>query len=135
MLEKFNSVEELKAYSNAQFNTILDLNKKLNQKDNEIEHLKNLLEKSTEIIETPDNKNKIQTISNLTDQEAICVLQLQILKKRALEQELTLEESKKVETYTKILTAQKRKEDEDNKHLKNMQSDDLLKLLVTDKNE
>lgn len=100
IIDQLNDLDKLKAYAKAQFNTIIELNKKLQRVEEEL-----LLVKNKGIIDT-----KPQTDNNLTDEEIICNIQLDILKKKSLNgEELTLDDAKRVETYTKILNNRKSK--------------------------
>ena len=97
MAEKYKSVEELRIYCNAQYNTIKKLSKKIAALENDKEQLKEGL--------NPDQEGEImyQAPEGLSDQEAICVLELSKLHLNSQQRELTLEETRKVETYVKTL--------------------------------
>jgi len=98
-VEKVKEYAELDAYSKAQTKTIIDLSKKLNEKDKEIQHLKKLLEGSVPLIKEP--KDLINFEAN--DQEYICRTEILKLKEISRERELTLEETKKLDIFCKIL--------------------------------
>lgn len=90
---------ELQAYSNAQTKTIVELSRKLNEKDQEILHLKKLLEGSTPLIREKKDLTKFES----NDQEYICRIEINKLRDISIERELTLEECKKLDIYSKIL--------------------------------
>lgn len=90
---------ELKAYSDAQTKTIIEMSKKLNEKDQEILHLKKLLEGSSPLIREKRDLTKFEA----NDQEYICRTEINKLRDISIERELTLEECKKLDIYSKIL--------------------------------
>jgi predicted RNase H-like nuclease (RuvC/YqgF family) len=129
MIEKFKSESELKAYCNVQFKTISNLNKKIKDKDEEIEHLKQLLEKNTQLYTaSPEG-----IITESTDAEQICRTQIRRLRDQSMNRELTLEESKKVEIFAKLLLQQNNKKDSaDEDQIKKMSPEELIKLVKMD---
>lgn len=126
MIAKFKTEVELKTYCGVQFKTIEKLSKKLKEKEEETEHLKTLLEKNTQLMSVSESG----VLTDTTDEEQICRTQLRLLRNQSMNRELTLEESKKVEIFVKLLLNQiKIKDDEDVTKVKNMTSADLLKLV------
>lgn len=125
MLAQFTSVEELKAYSNSQYQAIIQLTKKLNEKEEEIKHLQKLLENGVPLL---DSKIEIHQ-GNITDEELICIEQLKILKKTAVVGELTKEEASKVEIYVKVLQSIRARGKEKEEPFKKLNDNDLMKLL------
>lgn len=102
MAEQFTSVEELQAYADAQYKTILDLNEKLNTCRVEIEKLRadnRKLSTQTVVQNTVPDDSKFRT----TDEETACVIQIALIKNNALERELTMDEVKRLEILTKTL--------------------------------
>ena len=59
-------------------------------------------------------------------------MQLNILRDRSIEGELTLEESKKVELFAKLLLQLRNPEKKEESKVKSMNSDDLLKFVLVD---
>jgi len=104
MSEQFQSLSEMKAYSQAQFRTIIEQSKKITKLEEEVRSLKKDL-----INSTPKEGQELVASDLLkgTDQEIICQIQINRYKEVSLERELSLEESKKLEIYTKILQAGK----------------------------
>lgn len=102
MAEQFTSPEELKAYSEAQYKTILSLNEKLSIAQKEIEQLKaantKLSQESVIKSTVPDGSQ-----FKVTDEETACVIQIALLKANALERELTMDETKRLEIFVKTL--------------------------------
>lgn len=112
--------QELKEYCERQYKEIvhlLSLNKKLEE---EVNHLKTLLVNGTQIIQAP------QIISN---EEFICIKQIEELKKISDAMVLTLEDSKKLDTYVKVLRLIRAKSSEVKDILKNVNTEDLLKVV------
>lgn len=101
MAKKFESTAELQEYAQAQFNVIRKLQKENNdlKKKNE-ELMKNAQASSTSI--APDPK----------DLQSICELEIAKLRNSSLQRELTLEETRKLEIYSKVLNSTKKKVDE-----------------------
>ncbi len=92
---------KLQAYSNAQTNTIIELSRKLKGAQDEVSHLKKLLEGSVPLIKAEGSNTGIT--SNTNDQEYICRTEINKLRDISRDRELTLEECKKLDIYSKIL--------------------------------
>lgn len=93
-------VHKLQAYSNAQTNTIIELSRKLKLAQDEVTHLKKLLEGSVPLIKAEGSGG---IISNVGDQEYICRTEINKLRDISKDRELSLEECKKLDIYSKIL--------------------------------
>lgn len=104
MIAQFTTLPELQAFCKAQQKTLIDMTKKLKASDDEIKHLKKLLEGAVPLLNPPA---KINFSAN--DEEQIAREQLFLLKQISAEKELSFEETKKVEIFSKILTAIKDK--------------------------
>lgn len=126
MTKDFKDIAELKAYSDAQYKLVIELSKKIHLLEEENIHLKKLLENSTPLIK--DLSSPIQIYSELTDEEAICRMELKKLKDLSIERDLNMEEAKRVEIYTKLITAMKQKGGEQSKD-KTLSDDALLEFL------
>lgn len=104
MFNKFKSTEELRSYAEAQYKTIVDLSKKIQSLEDKIKQLETLLETNSPLLEE-QKKNFLEDM--IPNEQVIAEVQLGILKQKALSgtagSELTLEETKKVEIYSKIL--------------------------------
>jgi uncharacterized coiled-coil protein SlyX len=126
MLEKFKTELEFKTYCQIQFKTISKLNKSIKEKDEEITHLKELLTKSTPLLDVSDSGILTET----SHEEQICRTQLKRLRDVSMTRELTLEETKKAEIFAKLLSGSIKIEDKKNEQaVKNMSSEDLIKLV------
>lgn len=104
MIQTFKTLEDLQAFAKAQQKTLIDLTKKLKTSEEEIKHLKKLLEGAVPVINSPA---KIDFSTN--DEESIAREQLYLLKKISADRELNMEETRRVEIYSKILIAIKDK--------------------------
>jgi hypothetical protein len=89
---------KLEAYSKAQTNTIIELSRKLKESQDKVSHLEKLLEGSVPLIKTEST-----VIDKANDQEYICRTEIHKLKKISEDRELTLEECKRLDIYSKIL--------------------------------
>jgi len=75
------------------------------------------------------NESFIIETSKPTPEELICLQQISLLKQISEGAALTLEESKKLDTYVKLLKIIRNKEKVDESFLKNTETQDLLKLV------
>lgn len=90
---KFKSYSELQGYSDKQYIALQKAAEKIQQLESEVDHLKTLLMNTTALIP--------KTEFEISDEEVICDLQIARLKERSLQQELTLEETKKLDLLIK----------------------------------
>ncbi len=121
----FDDQEDLKVFAEAQTKTIINLNKKINELNDEIKHLKSVLSKSTPIIST-------NLIEESDDEETIARMQLRLLKNVSLERELTYEETKKVDIYAKLLLTLMGRNKNKVSPGKDLSTEDLLKLVESE---
>lgn len=95
--------EDAKAYQKAQSATIITQTRQINELRKKLEELSEQLEKLT--IEN----TRLKALGNGTeiekgnDAETICLVQLALLNNYSMQRELTLEETKKAEIFTKTL--------------------------------
>lgn len=105
------SEEEEKAYQKSQASIIVNQTRQLNDLRKKLDELSGQLEKLT--IEN----TKLKALGNGTeiekgnDAETICLVQLALLNNYSMQRELTLEECKKSEIYTKTLILLHSKQD------------------------
>ena len=120
LAEKYKNKEELQAYAEAQYKTIIKLTKQIArlQEDNEILKQKLNAMPSTVNIENP---------KGITDEEAICVMEIHKLRAKSLNDELTMEECRKLETYVKTLATVRNQPKKSEISTQNISTDDLLK--------
>lgn len=126
MSKNFKEVAEIRAYSEAQTKTIIELNKKLNA----LEQENIVFKRRVEGIDLEAKREEQKTLRpNVSDEQAICEMQLAILRDRSLEGELTLEESKKVEIFAKLLLSLRNPGKKEEEKVKGLDSTELLKLI------
>ena len=131
MLEQFKDMSSLQKYAEAQYKTILSLSRRVKVLEEENVELKDLLEKSTPLV-NEDKKNFVTyQVEASSDEEMIAKVQLARMKEISMDRELTLEEAKRVEIFTKIL-ANKGSNSSIAIQTQKMNSDDLLKMLDND---
>lgn len=114
ILDNFNDVEDLKEYANSQYKTILTQSKKITELERKVESLESKLAEA-------EQKAAVNSVLNLeqpegqSDTETTCMVQIAMLKGLAMNRELTLEETKKLEIFAKTLQLMKGKITEDKK--------------------
>lgn len=128
MGQNFKDLAELQEFAQAQHKTIVNLSKKINNLEQENAHLKKLLESSAPLIKT-DNSPVITEGLLTQDEEMICRMQLRKLREKSMTDELTLEESKRVEIFTKLLIQLQNKPQTINVNAKKMSDSELLAAL------
>jgi hypothetical protein len=126
------SFTELQEYSDTQFRTIVELRKQLEAAKEEVKSLKKMLESNVPFT-TPISFGNVPQIApiGISNEQLICETQIVLLKERAISRELTLEEAKKFQIYTTILTEiHKNNEDAPDLSVQKLSDDELLKLVV-----
>jgi hypothetical protein len=131
MLEQFKDMSSLQKYAEAQYKTILSLSRKVKVLEEENVELKDLLEKSTPLLNEEKKNFVAYQVEASSDEEMIAKVQLARMKEISMERELTLEEAKRVEIFTKILV-NKGSNSSISIQTQKMNSDDLLKMLDND---
>lgn len=90
---------KLQAYSNAQTNTIIELSRKLKGAQDEVTHLKKLLEGSVPLVKAEGSS----IADKADDQEYICRTEISKLRDISRDRELNMEEARRFDIYCKIL--------------------------------
>lgn len=126
-LNTFKTEEELKAYIEAQQQSFIEVSKKVKNLEDENEALNKKIEK----LQLDQTKSKINDLEaqDVSNSEIICLSQIELLKKRTEERELTYEESKKFEIFTKIYQQIKTAKKSNDEDLKNKSTDELLRVI------
>lgn len=119
--KNITELTELKKYSEAQEKALVDLSRTIANLEAENKNLKVVLE------ELNGGINKTNFI--VSDEEVICRTQLSLLKQLALERQLTLEESRKVDIFSKILIALNEKPKTIKVETKNLNEEELLAIV------
>jgi uncharacterized coiled-coil DUF342 family protein len=129
--KQFKDMTELQAFAEAQYRTIIELSKKINLLEEERDSLKKDLANSV-------SKDQLDTPSILqpsgSDEEIICRAELKKLREKSSGgEELTLEETKRVEIYTKLLLNLSSKDKPQQQSIGNLDTAELMKFLNPDK--
>lgn len=127
LAKNFKSLKELRQYCNSQYNVIISLNKKIVTLEEENKHLKELLAKSTPLLN--EANGTLEVYKDVSDELATCLMQIKILKERSAQTELTFEEAKKLDIYTKLLIQLRTGKKSDESLTKTLSDEELLKLL------
>jgi hypothetical protein len=132
MLDEVKDMSELRVFSEAQQKTIIKLSKKNKELEEEVSHLKKLLECQTPIIQTSEQPASLGEKFLTSDQESICRMELNKLKQTSFERELTLEEAKRVDIYSKILNVLENSPKTIKVETKSIPSQDLMSLVQSE---
>lgn len=127
MADKFKEDSISKETFDAQTTVLITLNKKLKHLEDENEHLKKLLKNSNPIIVSMDEAG--------LDEELISRSELRKLRQVSQERELTMEETKKVEIYSKIMANIANKPKAIEVYAKNLKSEELMSQLESGQDE
>jgi len=125
---QYKELSQLQQYAEAQNSTILQLSKKLKKLEEERDHLQELLASSVPIIKE-NNKSPLGEKFLTSSEEAICVMQLEKLRDISSERELTLEEARRVEIFSKVLTASRNSPKVIELKTQNMSNEELLAIV------
>lgn len=126
IIDNLSDLDQLKAYAKAQFNTIIDLNKKNERLEQELRQLKYDITNNLPIQKAGE---QIQG----SDEEIIAKIQLDMLKKKSLNnEELSLDDARRVDLYTKLLATKKNGQVAPESKLTD---EDLLKLINSTKDK
>lgn len=101
--KQFKTMKELRQYCDSQYMVINQLNKKIIEQDQEIAHLKEVLSNSAPIIS--DASGDLEVYKDISDELLVCIQQIKILRNKSEREELTFEEAKKLDIYTKLLVS------------------------------
>lgn len=121
---QLKDIAELQAYADAQYKTIVDQNKKINELLEKNKSLEGLV---TALPSKPDNVVQFPQL-HISPEEEICLKQLENLRQSSAARELTLEECRKVECYAKILLQIRNNTKDVDAKFKKLSTEDLLKL-------
>lgn len=108
LVEQYKTVEELKIFVGSQFKQIMALTKKLKEledKNEELQKKANRPQNLEAVAQINETGNLITPdLKVLNDAKTIAQVQIRKLKEEAFSRELTLEETKKLDIFNKILT-------------------------------
>jgi len=120
----------LQEYCNSQFLALQKAKQEISQKQLEIDHLKALLTSTTPLVGEISENNFI-----VPDELTICEIQVQLIKKRGMEKELSLDDTKRLETLVKIMKVIKEQPKDRPKANFNDVPDNLLEAMAAQKPE
>lgn len=98
---QFKTLKELQQYCNSQFEVIGQLTKKIVILEEDNKKLLELLDKNVPRLEVQEGS--LEIYKDLPDELVACIVQIKLLKNKAVDVELTFEEAKKLDIYTKLL--------------------------------
>lgn len=126
---QYKDLETLQQFAQAQMTTLTQMSKKVQRLEEERDHLKTLLESSIPLIKTsPEGV----TQNAEADSEYICTIEIAKLKNITQERELTYEEVKRLEIHFKILNQINIRNPKQEKEVKDLSTENLLKLIESD---
>jgi cell division protein FtsB len=125
MLEQFKDFASLQKFAEAQQRAIQTLSKKIKALEDENAELK---ANPSSISERPETTFQLEDLGYGSDEEVISKIQLARLKEVSMERELTLEEAKRVEIFSKIIISKEKNKTFDFA-AKKVDSTDLLKMI------
>ena len=127
-LQYASTEDDAKAYQKAQQSTIISQTRQINELRKKLEELSKQCETLT--IENTKLKALAPASSldtTIPDEESICLVQLALLNNMSMQRELTLEECKKTEIYSKVLvTLRNKKPVDDTPSTSNLSNEELL---------
>lgn len=130
-IAQYKEFSQLQEFAHAQQQTIIQLSKKVQRLEEERDHLKTLLESTVPIIKE-EGKNLPDNKFLTSAEEAICTIQLDKLRSISVERELTLEETRRVEIFSKILATFRNMPKTIEIKSKQMKDEELLALVESD---
>lgn len=101
--KEFKSVAEWASYCKSLESGLIKLTKEINSLKEKNEQLENIIKQTTPIIETEEQKRLKQTILDVSDEEAIAIMELAKLKEISLQRDLNADECRRYDIYTKSL--------------------------------
>lgn len=119
---------EAKEYEETSLKVIVDLQKKVKSLESENNHLKEMLSHNFPIIDI-NTDNLTLGVSN---EQLICETQINNLKQAAVIRDLTLEETRKFQTFVEVLEKIKKKNDSNDITVRKMSNDELLRLATNE---
>lgn len=119
---------DAKAYQKAQASTIVAQTRQINEIRKKLEEIS----RQCEILTIENTKLKALAPASgleatIADEESICLVQLALINNMSMQRELTLEETKKTEIYSKVLQSIRgKKPEEKEQSIGNLSNEDLL---------
>lgn len=124
----FDSLVDLTSYCNNQFKVIQKLKEEVKELKGQLDHTKSLLTTTVPLLTPPASVPGVIKV-NLSDEENICLIQINKLQEKASSRDLTLEETKKLEILVKSLYLIREKSTQDlNAEYKTLNASSLAQL-------
>jgi uncharacterized coiled-coil DUF342 family protein len=114
ILDNFSSIDDVKEYASSQYKTIITQSKKITELERKVESLTVKLQEAEKQVAV-SNALTLDQPEGTSDTETTCIVQIAMLKGLAMNRELTLEETKKLEIFAKTLQLIKGKNHEEKK--------------------
>jgi len=132
MVKDFKDLAELQQFAEAQYKTIIELSKKIQKLEEEKTISENLLKQATPLVNNPKDITINDDDLLTKDEEKICIDQLKLLNIKSKSQELTFEETKKVEIFSKVLNSLRQTPNKSKGPLKKKDTAELLRMIEND---
>jgi hypothetical protein len=132
MIDQYKTEAELREFAQAQMKTLLQVQKKNKELQDEINHLKKLVVEGNALPIVNKDSSQLGVVGS--NEEEIAKIELNKLKIKSMDAEpLTLEEAKRVEIYSKILTSRMTKDDNNfSRDVQELNSDALIAIAESD---
>lgn len=129
MMKSFSDQAELQAFCEQQHKTILELTKKIDKLNDKNKQLEDLLQQKAPVL--VGEYAPIISAGRIDEayEENICKMELKKLHDISIERQLTYEETKKVDIFTKLIIALNQKPKSQVFDTKKKGTDELLKLV------
>lgn len=121
--------DELNEFAEAQQKVIIQLNKKIQKLESEKNHLEGLLKNAP--VQLFGGK-ELAIANDMATEEAICAMQIKRLEEVSLGRELTLEETRKLEAFSKILATFRSNPKTIDVRTKHLETEEVLRLIEND---
>ena len=118
MVKEYKTQAQFKQLAEGQHKTIVQLSRKINELQAKLES-------------SPAKPETRQLLGSVEDKEIICRTQLAILREKSLNSELTLEEAKKVEIFTRVLASDTKDNKLEDSEFKQISNEELVALVET----
>lgn len=129
LIKDIKDITEMRAFCEAQYRTILQLNKRLKATEEERDQARKLLETTAPLVnEEAENLSKKKGLLT-PDEEEICREQLRMLNETSKRGPLSFEDSKKVDLFAKLLLQVRESRKKSGPELENQETGDLLRLV------
>lgn len=133
LTEQYKSMEELKVFCGAQFKQILNLSKKIKELEEKNQELQKKVKENNNLsVLKPEfsNLNPTVDLKVKSDAETVAQVQIKMIKEQAFHRELTMEETKKLEIFNRILTQPEEKQKPIKADAKVLSENELLAAVV-----